>query len=58
MLDNSEKPISFDLRRININEESELNWWSKEFKVSKEQLKEAVDSVGGFVGAVKYYLMK
>ena len=58
MLDNSEKPISFDLRKININEESELNWWSKEFKVLKEQLKEAVDSVGGFVGAVKYYLMK
>ena len=58
MFDNSEKPIPSDLRRININEESELNWWSKEFKVSKEQLKEAVDSVGTFVGAVKYYLMK
>jgi Protein of unknown function (DUF3606) len=57
MFDNSEKPIPSDLR-ININEESELNRWSKEFKVSKEQLKEAVDSVGTFAGAVKYYLMK
>jgi len=58
MFDDLENPMSLDLRRININEESELNWWSKEFKVSKEQLKEAVDSVGTFPGAVKYYLMK
>ncbi|HEY6978428.1 MAG TPA: DUF3606 domain-containing protein [Chitinophagaceae bacterium] len=58
MLDNSEKPTPSDLRRINIYEESELNWWSNEFKVSKEQIKEAVDSVGTFAGAVKYYLMK
>jgi hypothetical protein len=58
MSDNFEKPTPSDPKRININEESELNWWSNEFKVSKEQIKEAVDSVGAFPGAVRYYLMK
>jgi hypothetical protein len=58
MSDDKEKRIPRDKKNININEESELNWWSNEFKVSKEQLKEAVDSVGTFPGAVKYYLMK
>jgi Protein of unknown function (DUF3606) len=43
---------------ININEELDLSWWSNEFKVSIKQLKEAIDSVGNFPGAVKYYLMK
>ena len=58
MLDDSEKRTPSDLKRININEELELNWWSNELKVSKERIKEAVDSVGTFPGAVKYYLMK
>jgi len=52
------KYIPGDPERININEELELNFWSNEFKVSQEELKEAVDSVGTFPGAVKYYLMK
>jgi hypothetical protein len=58
MLNNSDRYIPRDLESININVELELNWWSKEFKVSIEQLKEAVDSVGSYPGAVKYYLTK
>ena len=57
-MNETDKRIPKDPERININEEIELNWWSNEFKVSKEQLMEAIDSVGCFPGAVKYYLMK
>jgi hypothetical protein len=57
-MNETNKYIPKDPERINIAEELELNFWSNEFKVSKEQLKEAVDSVGAFPGAVKYYLMK
>lgn len=58
MLNEANNYIQDESEMININEESELNRWSKEFKVSIEQLKEAIDSVGGFPGAVKYYLSK
>ena len=54
----TDKYVPRDPERININEEMELSFWSNEFKVSKEALKEAVDSVGTFPGAVKYYLLK
>ena len=54
----TDKYVPRDPERININEELELSFWSNEFKVSKEALKEAVDSVGTFPGAVKYYLLK
>lgn len=57
-MNETDKRIPIDPEKININEEIELNWWSKELKVSIEQLMEAVDSVGCFPGAVKYYLMK
>ena len=40
-MNETDKRIPKDPERININEEIELNWWSNEFKVSKEQLMEA-----------------
>jgi hypothetical protein len=58
MFEDVREYVPRDWNRINIDEESELTWWSKEFRVSVEQLKEAVDSVGSFPGAVKYYLKK
>jgi hypothetical protein len=58
MLNDTDRRIPANPESININEELELSWWSNEFKVSTEQLKEAVDSVGSFPGAVKYYLLK
>jgi hypothetical protein len=57
-MNETNKHVPLDPEKININEELEINFWSNEFKVSKEQLMEAVDSVGCFPGAVKYYLMK
>jgi len=58
MPDNLNNCVPRDPERININEELELNWWSNEFKVPVEQIEEAVDSVGAFPGAVKYYLKR
>ena len=58
MWNETDRRVPANPESININEELELSWWSNEFKVSTEQLKEAVDSVGNFPGAVKYYLMK
>jgi len=45
-----------DSRRVNIHEEHELKYWSKEFKVSKEKIIEAVTAVGTSAEAVKKYL--
>jgi len=58
MTNESKTNICIDPDYINIEEEVELNWWSTIFGVSIEQIKEAVDSVGSFPGAVKYYLKK
>ena len=47
-----------DLRRVNIHEEHELNYWIKELGVSKEELRMAVMEVGTSAEAVKKYLKK
>ncbi|BAP32381.1 uncharacterized protein CHSO_3344 [Chryseobacterium sp. StRB126] len=47
-----------DAIRINVNEEWELNDWSKKLGVTKDQLKKAVEAVGDSVDAVKKYLGK
>jgi len=58
MAEDTKQSIRIDPNRINIQKESELDWWSKQFGVSKEQIKEAVDAVGAYAGAVEYYLKK
>ena len=35
-----------DRQRINIGEQHEITYWSKQFNVTPEKLKEAVQSVG------------
>lgn len=54
--DLSKKPL--DGTRIDVNEEWELDQWSKKFGVTKEQLKEAVEAVGTSAAAVEKYLRK
>ncbi len=58
MLDNPDKPGPPDFRRVNIHEEHELNYWTKELGVSKEELIKAVDAVGTSAEEVKKYLKK
>lgn len=54
--DLNKKPL--DATRIDVNEEWELDQWSKKFGVTKEQLKQAVEAVGTSAAAVKKYLRK
>ena len=47
-----------DRARINVNEDHELRYWTKQLGVSEQQLKEAVKAVGVSVEAVKQHLKK
>jgi len=47
-----------DRVRINVNEDHELHYWTKELGVNEQQLKEAVKAVGVSVKAVKEHLKK
>ena len=51
-----ENPIVPDFRRVNVHEEHELNYWTKEFGVSEKELRQAVMDVGTSAEAVKKYL--
>lgn len=58
MSDDLSKRRPQDASKINVHEAWELEYWSKELGVTKEQLKEAVRAVGTSVAAVKRYLGK
>jgi hypothetical protein len=42
-----------DERKVNIHEENELDYWTKQFGVTADQLRAAVDKVGVSVAAVE-----
>ena len=45
-----------DRSRINVNEEWERRYWTKELGVSEEQLRAAVSAAGNSVDAVRAHL--
>ena len=47
-----------DRQRINVREEYELRDWAKQFGVSKDQLRNAVETVGTGVADVERYLAR
>jgi hypothetical protein len=53
-----ENPSVPDFRRVNIHEEHEVNYWTKEFWISEKELKRAVMEVGTSAEAVKKYFEK
>ncbi|MET3979735.1 energy-coupling factor transporter ATP-binding protein EcfA2 [Mucilaginibacter sp. UYP25] len=57
-MDDKTKTGSPDSKFINVNEDYEVSYWTKELGVTKEELKEAVKSAGTAVRAVKDYLKK
>ena len=57
-MDNKTKTGSPDNKLINTSENYEVEYWSKEFGVSAEQLRAAVKAVGNSVAAVKKHLGK
>ena len=56
MPDNTQKTGGQDRKRINVNQDYELQDWSKKFGVTKERLKEAVQAVGDNAEKVEKYL--
>ena len=58
MSDNKSKVGKQDRNRINVNEDYELQDWSKKFGVSREELKKAVQKVGDSAEAVRKHLGK
>ena len=57
-MDDKTKTGSPDSKLINVNENYEVEYWTKELDCSKEKLKEAVNEVGTSVAAVRAYLAK
>ena len=56
MSDNKQKAGGADRRRINVNEDYELNDWAKKFGVTRDQLKEAVQAAGTDAAKVEQHL--
>lgn len=52
-MDNRTKKDQRDRSMINIHEDYEVKYWTKELGVSKERLQEAVDKVGNSAAAVR-----
>ena len=42
-----------DRSKINMHEDSEVKYWTKELDVSRERLQEVVDKVGNSAAAVR-----
>lgn len=58
MSDDLNKRRPQDASKINVHEDWELEYWSKELGVSKEKIREAVKVVGTSAVAVRRYLGK
>jgi hypothetical protein len=58
MSDDRTKKGPQDRSRINVNEDYELRYWTKELGVSPDELKSAVQKVGPSVEAVREHLGK
>jgi hypothetical protein len=55
-LDDLKKKGSQDRSKINMHEDHEVRYWTKELGVSKERLQKAVDKVGNSAAAVRQEL--
>lgn len=54
-MDDKSKTRPLDSSKVNINEDYELQYWTKKFNVSAEELKEAVKKAGVSVDALTIY---
>ncbi|MBO1750112.1 DUF3606 domain-containing protein [Stenotrophomonas indicatrix] len=58
MSDNKKNTGSPDRDRINVNEDYELQYWTKALGVSADELRAAVEAVGPTAAAVREHLRK
>jgi hypothetical protein len=57
-MDNTKKTGSPDSKTINLSEDYEVAYWTKELGVSKKQLTDAIAAVGKSAEAVRKHLNK
>ncbi|MFD2146034.1 DUF3606 domain-containing protein [Mucilaginibacter antarcticus] len=57
-MDDKNQGGSPDRDRINVNENYELEYWTKELGISAEKLRDAVKEVGTTAKAVREFLNK
>jgi hypothetical protein len=57
-MDNKTKTSSPDSRRINMEEDYEVEYWTTILDVTRAKLKAAVNAVGTSAAAVRKYLKK
>lgn len=57
-MDDKSKTGKADDSRINIEESYEMQYWSKKLGVTREELKQAVETAGPLVENVRNYLSK
>lgn len=58
MADDKSKTGSPDRDRINLSEDYEVRYWTKELGVSERELRDAVQAVGNTSKAVREHLRK
>ena len=56
MADDLKQTAKPDDQRINVEQDHELNYWSKELGVSREDLRKAVQAAGPVVKNVRQHL--
>jgi hypothetical protein len=57
-MDNLTKKDQRDRSKINLHENFEVKYWTRELKVTREQLQKAVDKVGNSAATVRKELGK
>ena len=58
MPDDKTKRVSQDRAKINVQEKYEMDYWSKKFGVTRDQLRNAVKKVGPSAAAVERELQR
>jgi hypothetical protein len=56
MMDDLKNRGQQDRSKINMHEEHEVKYWTKQLNVSKDELQQAVDKVGNSAAAVRKQL--
>jgi hypothetical protein len=56
MMDDLKNRGQQDRSKINMHEEHEVKYWTKQLNVSKDELRKAVDKVGNAAAAVRKQL--
>ncbi|SIQ35878.1 DUF3606 domain-containing protein [Solilutibacter tolerans] len=58
MSDNKSKTGSPDRDRINLSEDYEVQYWTKELGISEKELRDVIQAVGNTSKAVREHLSK